>query len=61
MNTEFNLDLIEKQTILKALNHFKRKTDAAKALNITLRTLYTRIEQYNLKDVYIKSKDDWWK
>ena len=46
----YDLSLVEKQHILKVLQHTNgNKTEAARLLNIGLITLYRKIEEYNIK------------
>ena len=46
----YDLQSIEKQHILKVLNHTQQnKTEAARLLNIGLTTLYRKLEEYGLK------------
>lgn len=47
------LDELEKRYILKALDHFEgNKTKTAKALSITIKTLYNKLHQYGEFDRY---------
>ena len=48
--TNFSLDKLEKDTIIKALEHYKgNRRKAAEALNISERGLYRRIKDYGIK------------
>ena len=48
--TNFSLDKLEKETIIKALEHYKgNRRKAAEALNISERGLYRRIKDYGIK------------
>jgi len=50
--THFSLDLLEKETIKAALDKTRgNKRKASKLLNISERTLYRKIKQYNLVDI----------
>lgn len=55
VKNDFNLENIEKQTILKALTLYGNRTDnkkkACEALGISLATLYRKLEKYNLKNM----------
>ncbi len=47
--TTMNLDDMEKQLIMKALNkHYGNITEAAQELGLTRASLYRRLEKYNL-------------
>lgn len=47
--TQFHLDRLERETILKALNKVNwNKSEASKILNIGRKALYNKIEKYNL-------------
>ena len=48
---DLNLQLIERDAIIEALKRAEgNRTDAAKALGISVRTLYYRLSQYDLND-----------
>lgn len=50
-DNELNLEQLERATIEKALRKYRnRRNKAAEALGISQRTLYRKIEQYNIKD-----------
>ena len=50
VETNFSLDKLEKDTIIKALEHYKgNRRKAAEALNISERGLYRRIKDYGIK------------
>lgn len=55
VKSDFNLENIEKQTILKAMALYGNRTDnkkkACEALGISLATLYRKLEKYNLKNM----------
>jgi two-component system NtrC family response regulator len=43
---QWSLELLEKKHILKALKHFGDKTEASRALGISLSSLYRKLESY---------------
>ncbi len=43
---QWNLEILEKKHILKALKHFSDKSEASKALGISLSSLYRKLESY---------------
>lgn len=45
---DLNLERMEKSLIIKALNKFNQKKEAAKALGIAERTLRNKRKQYNI-------------
>ena len=51
-NPHLNLADINKIYILNALEHFPSKREAAKALGITIKTLYNRLHDYGLFEKY---------
>jgi DNA-binding NtrC family response regulator len=51
---EVDLAEIEKQYIIKALEHHARISYAAKALGITCKTLYNKLHKYGLFERYRK-------
>ena len=51
-NPKVTLSELNKIYIMSALNHFSSKREAAKALGITVKTLYNRLHEYNLFEQY---------
>ncbi len=54
-NPNISLSELNKTYILSALNHFPSKREAAKALGITVKTLYNRLHEYEAFDKYTTS------
>ncbi len=58
VNSTLRLDELEKATIIKALEIFDgNKTKVADALGIALKTLYNKLERYDLKSAYVRKHD----
>ncbi|MCB9882673.1 MAG: sigma-54-dependent Fis family transcriptional regulator [Planctomycetes bacterium] len=56
--TTLRLDELEKATIISALERFDgNKTKVAEALGIALKTLYNKLDRYDLRSFYIRSSD----
>ena len=56
-NPKVTLSELNKMYILSALNHFSSKREAARALGITVKTLYNRLHEYKLFKQYSVHSD----